>query len=94
MAVCSAVSMSSEVLPEIAVKGVVTGLIVASGASPARASRTLLRAVLTDVAVIAASISAVSPANHVLGLCPDRLATIRSVSGVMLAVPQLVAMEW
>lgn len=94
MAVCSAVSMSSVVLPGAAVNVVVTGSIVLSGVSPLRAVRTLVSALLTEVAVIGARVVLVNPANHAPGSCIARLATIRSVSGETFTVPQLVAIEW
>ncbi|MBA4381109.1 MAG: hypothetical protein C0406_00950 [Sideroxydans sp.] len=93
-AVCNASSVLSITLSLVGVKTVVMGSIPANCVDRPRAVFTFVVAVDTWPAEIAASCVVVKPANHELGVAvPAKLAINRSVSGVTLTLPALVAME-
>lgn len=95
MAVFRAVRISSPAFPDAGVNAVVIGLMELNAVRPLRAVRSLASAASTLAWVMAVSVVALNPENHTPGVAvPARLATIRSVSGVIFTVPADVAMEW
>ena len=95
-AVFRAVNMSSLTLPEVGVKTVVIGLVVLSLVNEGSAVLKFARAVFTFVGVMADSVAGeeLKLANQVLGVAElTRLATSRSVRGLIFTVPAAVAME-
>ena len=96
IAVASEVSMSSLTFPDVGVKVVVIGLVVANFVRPLNEVLRVLSAVLTVVVVTEVNgvVEVLNPVNQVLGVAPVKVAISRSVSGVMFIVPAAVATEW
>ena len=89
--------MSSMMLPGVAVNDAVTGFTVASGARAPMAVRSLASAASAWACPIDCRGAALVPraVNQLAGVpVADRLATSKSVSGVMLTTPKSSASAW
>ena len=74
--------------------GVVSGFTDVPNAGALMPARILSTAAVTAAPAMLPRAPAVTLEYHAAGFCPVRLATTRSVIGVMLTVPRLTASEW